>query len=183
VRAVDRARGRQRALASAGGAHAPGRHLVGNHTYEHRFPIEARELVLEIAAADALIRELRSEAGVPVATPIPFRLPYGIRLEGGQLDPRVAAAAGQGRTHTHWSSDFEDWTMKAGDDARLADAMIAHVAALAAEGRDAVLDLHDSAPVARGATRGPRPCWRPSALSTRRGGARGFLPRAQELRR
>jgi len=118
-------------------------HRIGNHTMSHRFPISARELAEEIRELDEGILELQRAAGVAPAA-IPFRLPYGVRIEGGQMDARLGVAAGQGRPHVHWSSDFEDWTLGAGDGARLAEQMVAHVAACAAEGRDAVLDLHDS---------------------------------------
>lgn len=118
-------------------------HRVGNHTMTHRFPIEAGELVAELAAMDGALADVAREAGVTLDG-VPFRLPYGVRLEAGAMDPRLAVAAGQGRAHVHWSADFEDWTLAAGDGARLAGEMIAHLRACAAAGRDAVLDLHDS---------------------------------------
>lgn len=130
-------------------------HVVGNHTYSHRRPPdEVGGFAEDVRRCDELIRAARAEAGVPVDAPIPFRLPYGIRLiertipvETGTLnavalDPRVPIVASLGRTHVHWTCDFEDWTD--GEVPGLADAMLAHVEAMGARGLDAVLDLHDS---------------------------------------
>lgn len=130
-------------------------HVVGNHTYSHRRPPDGLDLFVDdVRRNDEVIRGLRKEAGVPVDAPIPFRLPYGIRLvertiavetgtvNAAALDPRLPLLTSLGKTHFHWTCDFEDWTD--GELPGLADAMIAHVAHMAARGLDAVLDLHDS---------------------------------------
>jgi peptidoglycan-N-acetylglucosamine deacetylase len=130
-------------------------HVVGNHTYSHARPDRYRLLGEDVRHADAAIAARRREAGLPEATP-PFRLPYGIRLveqtiptptgtiNSVALDPRLPVLASLGRTHVHWTSDFDDWTMASADGELLASRMIAHVAAMAEAGLDAVLDLHDS---------------------------------------
>ena len=130
-------------------------HIIGNHSHSHGRPEKYQTLADEIRRTDRLIRELEHEAGV-TPRPIPVRLPYGIRLvdttERGPhgsraasvLDPRLAVLASIGRTHVHWTSDFEDWTLGPGDGARLAAQMLAHIEHAAAEGLDAVLDLHDA---------------------------------------
>ena len=73
--------------------------------------------------------------------PVPFRLPYGIQIVEGGLDPRVPVLASLGLGHQHWTSDFDDWTLKAGDGPALAARMIRHIEEWPI---DAVLDLHDS---------------------------------------
>ena len=97
-------------------------------------------------SGEAVVRSLRPGA-------VPFRLPYGIQRVasafplgaiGEQMDPRVAVIASLGIAHQHWTSDFEDWTLRAGDGPALAARMIAHVAQCEEAGIDAVLDLHDS---------------------------------------
>ena len=72
--------------------------------------------------------------------PIPVRLPYGPAPD----DDRLAALASLGRMHTHWTGDFGDWLEPQPDPAELAARMRAHVAAQAAMGMAAVIDLHDS---------------------------------------
>lgn len=129
-------------------------HVIGNHTYSHRRPPEGVDLFADdVRRCDEVIHACRREAGVADG-PIPFRLPYGIRLlertiavETGTvnavgLDPRLPILASLGRTHVHWTCDFDDWTD--GDLPGLADAMLRHVAEMGARGLDAVLDLHDS---------------------------------------
>ena len=130
-------------------------HVIGNHSHTHSRPDKHRSLADEVRRVDRLLTELVAEAGLP-PRPIPFRLPYGIRLVDGtertpdgsqaaaRLDPRLAVLASLGRTHVHWTSDFDDWTLGAGEGTRLGAEMIAHVEALGHRGLDAVLDLHDA---------------------------------------
>ena len=121
-------------------------HVLGNHTYSHLRPDRWREFAPDVRRGEAVVRSLRKG-------PIPFRLPYGIqRVEGAfplgttgeQMDPRVAVIASLGMAHQHWTSDFDDWTLKEGDGPALARRMADHVAACQGAGIDAVLDLHDS---------------------------------------
>jgi hypothetical protein len=49
-----------------------------------------------------------------------------------------------GLTHQHWTSDFDDWTLRASDAPDLAARMTAHVDQCQSAGLDSVLDLHDS---------------------------------------
>jgi peptidoglycan-N-acetylglucosamine deacetylase len=131
-------------------------HVIGNHTYSHARPDRHLELPGDLRRCDDVIRGLRAEAGVPVDAPIPVRLPYGIRLveqtiptptgttNAVAIDPRLAVLASLGRNHTHWTADFDDWTLVAGDGPKLAAGMLAHVERNAALGLDAVCDLHDS---------------------------------------
>jgi chitin deacetylase len=121
-------------------------HVLGNHTYSHFRPDRWRELAADVRRGEAVLRSLRPG-------PIPFRLPYGIQREarpfplgtiGEQMDPRVAVLASMGIGHQHWTSDFDDWTLREPDAPALAQRMIAHVEQCEASGLDAVLDLHDS---------------------------------------
>jgi peptidoglycan-N-acetylglucosamine deacetylase len=121
-------------------------HVLGNHTYSHFRPDRWREFAADVRRGEAVLRLLRPR-------PIPFRLPYGIqRVEGAfplgsageQMDPRLAVIASMGLAHQHWTSDFDDWTLRASDGRGLASRMIAHVDQCQAAGIDAVLDLHDS---------------------------------------
>ena len=130
-------------------------HVLGNHTYSHFRPDRWRELRADVLQGEEVVRSLRAEAGLP-DVPVPFRLPYGVRLvedtlpsasgttNAVMLDPRLPVIASLGLAHQHWTSDFDDWTLKAGDGRRLADAMTAHVLQVQSLGLDAVLDLHDS---------------------------------------
>jgi len=125
-----------------------GGHVVGNHTFSHAKPDRWLELGDDVGRCDAVLAEL----GVAAA---PVRLPYGIRLpertvrteigttRAAALDPRVAVLASLGRTHVHWTSDFDDWTLAPGDGPALAARMLQHVEEMASLGLDAVLDLHD----------------------------------------
>ena len=121
-------------------------HVLGNHSYSHLRPDRWRELAADVRRGEAVVRSLRPG-------PIPFRLPYGIqRVDGGfplgstgdQMDPRLAVIASMGLAHRHWTSDFDDWTLRPSDAPALAARMIAHVDACQGAGIDAVLDLHDS---------------------------------------
>jgi peptidoglycan/xylan/chitin deacetylase (PgdA/CDA1 family) len=134
-RNVERARAVAVRLARAG-------HVVGNHTFTHARPdaIGAAALVEEIGRTDELLRDVCREAGVSVREPIPVRLPYG----PSDRDPRLPALASLGRTHVHWTGDFEDWSDPPPDPAALAAQMRAHIAAQHAQGLATVLDLHDS---------------------------------------
>jgi peptidoglycan/xylan/chitin deacetylase (PgdA/CDA1 family) len=112
-------------------------HTLGNHTWSHARPgaISEADFAREIARTDALLEDVAREASIPLANPIPVRLPYGV-ADG---DPRVAWLAQIGRVHVGWTADFADW--EPGTDAReLADRIRRHVALHP----DAVLDLHDS---------------------------------------
>lgn len=117
-------------------------HVVGNHTLTHVRPdaIAGAELVEEIVRTDALLDAVCREAGVAPRRPIPVRLPYG----PAPNDPRLAALASMGRTHTHWTGDFADWLEPPPDPEELAERMRAHIRAQTAAGLDAVIDLHDS---------------------------------------
>ena len=117
-------------------------HVVGNHTLTHARPgtIAAAALVDEIARTDVLLADVCREAGVLPRRPIPVRLPYG----PAPGDDRLVALASIGRTHTHWTADFDDWAAPPPDPAALAARMRAHVDAQARAGLAAVLDLHDS---------------------------------------
>ncbi len=131
-------------------------HVAGNHTYSHVRPEDWRRLADDLRRNDDVIRACRREAGLPADAPIPVRLPYGVKivsetvpaatgtLAAGVLDPRLAVLASLGRTHVHWTSDFDDWTLAAEAGPDLAARMLAHVERAAALGLDAVLDLHDS---------------------------------------
>lgn len=114
-------------------------HLLGNHTYSHARPdaIAAAELTREIAHTDQLLRDIYGEAGVAVPQPLPLRLPYGIVAD----DPRPAVLASLGRAHAPWTADFADWLDP--EPTALCARLRDHIAAQAARGRDAVLDLHD----------------------------------------
>jgi len=121
-------------------------HVLGNHSYSHFRPDRWREFAADVRRGEAVLRLLRPG-------PIPFRLPYGIqRVEGAfplgstgdELDPRVAVIASMGLTHQHWTSDFDDWTLRSSDAPTLAARMTAHVDQCQSAGIDAVLDLHDS---------------------------------------
>ena len=126
-------------------------HVLGNHTYSHFRPDRWRELAADLRKGEAVVRSLRGDD-----SPVPFRLPYGIRLveqtlpsaagtlNSVTLDPRLPVLASLGRAHLHWTSDFDDWTAKLSDAPALAKKMIAHVEECIALGLDAVLDLHDS---------------------------------------
>jgi chitin deacetylase len=130
-------------------------HVLGNHTYSHLRPDKWREVAADVRRGDGVVRAIRREAGVADG-PVPFRLPYGIRLveqtvvsQAGTinsvaLDPRVPVIASLGLAHQHWTSDFDDWTLQPGGGPALAGKMVAHVEQCAALGLDAVLDLHDS---------------------------------------
>lgn len=130
-------------------------HVLGNHTYSHFRPDRWREFAADLKRGEAVVRAVRTEAGLPDG-PVPFRLPYGVRLveqtmpsPAGtlnfvSLDPRLPALASLGRAHLHWTSDFDDWLAKPGEGAKLSAKMSAHVDQCIGLGMDAVLDLHDS---------------------------------------
>jgi peptidoglycan/xylan/chitin deacetylase (PgdA/CDA1 family) len=130
-------------------------HIAGNHSYSHLKPERWREVALDLRRGEQVVRDLRRELGMPEAA-VPVRLPYGIRLieqtinapagtlNAVALDPRVPVLASMGLAHLHWTSDFDDWTLQAGDGAALSARMAEHIERNAALGLDAVLDLHDS---------------------------------------
>jgi peptidoglycan/xylan/chitin deacetylase (PgdA/CDA1 family) len=130
-------------------------HVVGNHTYAHARPPEYLGLAADLARADAVIRARRKDADLAEEAPIPVRLPYGLRLvertieaptgtlQVAALDPRLPVLASLGRTHVHWTSDFEDWTLAPDAGPALAERMLAHVERQAALELAAVIDLHD----------------------------------------
>ncbi len=133
-------------------------HIVGNHTVTHGRDIGATELIEEIRQCDALVEEAYRSAQCQPMRPIPFRLPYGVRLitqtlqigvgraAANFVDPRLMAIATIGRTHVHWTSLFDDWSLTAANADVLAEAMLRHVEDCAALGVGAVLALHDSGP-------------------------------------
>jgi chitin deacetylase len=115
-------------------------HVLGNHTFSHQRPdaIAAPQLVAEILRTDQLLTDVSRTAGLEPPPVWPVRLPYG----PAPADPRLFALASLGRTHTHWTGDFKDWT-----DPPVADlvaGMRKHIAEQDALGLAAVLDLHDS---------------------------------------
>jgi len=126
-------------------------HVLGNHTYSHFRPDRWRELRADVLRGAEVVRSVRGSGG-----PVPFRLPYGVRLVEATLpsaagtlnavmvDPRLPVIASLGLAHQHWTSDFDDWTMTASDGPKLAAALTAHVLQTEALGLDAVMDLHDS---------------------------------------
>ena len=118
-------------------------HVLGNHTWSHFRPDRWKELAADVRRGEQVVRALRREAGVAEA-PVPFRLPYGIQIVEGALDSRLAVIASMGLGHQHWTSDFDDWTLRESDGPLLAEKMVAHVAEWQMLGLDAVLDLHDS---------------------------------------
>lgn len=117
-------------------------HVLGNHSFTHARPdaIASAQFVDEIQRTDALLIDVCHDAGVVSRAPIPVRLPYG----PAPNDVRLAALASLGRTHTHWTGDFQDWSDPPPSPAELAARMRAHVARQEADGLAAVLDLHDS---------------------------------------
>jgi chitin deacetylase len=126
-------------------------HVLGNHTWSHFRPDRWREFAADLRRGEAVVRGF-----VGAHAPVPFRLPYGVRLveetlpspsgtiNAVTLDPRLPVLASLGRAHVHWTSDFEDWKLARADAPKLSAAMIAHVEQCIALGMDAVLDLHDS---------------------------------------
>jgi chitin deacetylase len=115
-------------------------HTAGNHSHAHPRPDATDEarFVKEIRRNDALLLEVASQAGVTLLEPIPVRLPYGPIAD----DPRLRALAALGRSHVHWTADFEDW--KDPPPGAMAKKMREHIDAQKVLGLDAVLDLHDS---------------------------------------
>lgn len=115
-------------------------HVVGNHTYTHARPevLPPAALVDEVRRTDELLRSVYREAGIAAPEPLPVRLPYGPAPD----DARLKALASIGRTHVHWTGDFEDW--KDPPPGELAARMQAHIVSQHAQGLDAVIDLHDS---------------------------------------
>lgn len=118
-------------------------HVLGNHSWTHPKPdgITEAAFVEEIRRTDRLLAEIRRSAGLAeLPGPFPVRLPYG----PAPADPRLRALASLGRTHVHWTGDFQDWVQPPPKPDALAAAFRAHVNAQTAAGLDTVLDLHDS---------------------------------------
>jgi len=118
-------------------------HLLGNHSWSHPRPeaISARDFAGEIRRTDALLAEIRREAGLaPLRGAFPTRLPYGPAAD----DPRLRALAALDRTHVHWTGDFSDWVQPPPEPAALALRLREHVTSQHLAGLPAVLDLHDS---------------------------------------
>jgi chitin deacetylase len=115
-------------------------HALGNHTHSHARPdaITPEALRAEIVRTDALLCALARDAGVPLAQPIPLRLPYGLAPN----DPRGPVLAALGREHCGWTADFRDWESPPPE--LLAQQMQEHIDQRHARGLEAVLDLHDS---------------------------------------
>ncbi len=118
-------------------------HVLGNHSWSHPKAdgIGEAAFVEEIQRTDRLLAEVRRSAGLTeLPGPFPVRLPYG----PAAADPRLRALASIGRTHVHWTGDFQDWVQPPPDPQKLVAAFRAHAAAQSAAGLDTVLDLHDS---------------------------------------
>jgi chitin deacetylase len=118
-------------------------HVLGNHSWSHpkADAISEAAFVEEIRRTDALLGEIRRSAGLAdLSGPFPVRLPYGPAAS----DPRLRALASLGRTHVHWTGDFQDWVQPPPKPEALAAAFRAHLAAQIAAGLSTVLDLHDS---------------------------------------
>jgi peptidoglycan-N-acetylglucosamine deacetylase len=82
-------------------------HLLGNHTMSHAAELTTDDLLAEVAACDALVGECQLAAGLSRPPAIPIRLPFGPdRPDGARA---LAALAGIGRPHCHWSGDPLDW--------------------------------------------------------------------------
>ena len=78
-------------------------HLVGSHSFYHaRMPLLTDEgIATDLADAEGVIREATGVDPRPW-----FRCPFG----AGHDDPRVlAAVAGAGYRHVHWTVGCEDW--------------------------------------------------------------------------
>jgi peptidoglycan/xylan/chitin deacetylase (PgdA/CDA1 family) len=120
-------------------------HVLGNHLDTHaRDPMPPAALVSELRRVDDALRGLYATAGVAAPTSLPVRLPYGPLVRaGGAMDERLIALAAAGRTHQHWTGIFDDWEPDTDADA-LADAVVAHVRGMWAEGLMAVPVLHDA---------------------------------------
>lgn len=120
-------------------------HALGNHLDTHaRDPMPAAALVGELRRVDDLLRGLHAAAGVEAPARFPVRLPYGpLVREGAAMDERLVALAAAGRTHQHWTGIFGDWEPDTTADA-LAEAVVAHVRGMWAEGLMAVPVLHDA---------------------------------------
>ena len=112
-------------------------HTVGNHTYTHARGTQSEfEFCTEVEKTDHVIHELMLEAGLSPRVP-PLRLPFGLRPE----DARLNFIGSLGRTHVHWSSDFNDW--HEGSIEALFPEILAYVEMRTRLGLNAVLDLHD----------------------------------------
>ena len=118
-------------------------HVLGNHSWTHpkADAISEAAFVEEIRRTDQLLADLRRSAGLAdLPGPFPVRLPYGPAAS----DPRLRALASIGRTHVHWTGDFQDWVQPPPVPEALAAAFRAHLGAQSAAGLSTVLDLHDS---------------------------------------
>jgi peptidoglycan-N-acetylglucosamine deacetylase len=146
-------------LARAASALLKDGHLAANHTMTHNGSLGLSDLRREIEECDRLLQGVYERAGVAMPTPIPFRLPYGIRtflgerLEQGvrkpaiALDNRLQVLASLGRTHVHWTAILPDWEAPTAHFAEgLAQMAISHIETMAIAGLDAVLAMHDGSP-------------------------------------
>ncbi len=134
---IDRAQSRAMVLRAIAEGHE-----IANHSYTHTkdySPASADAFMREVPVVDALIRDLRREAGANPDTRILLRLPYG----ENPPDARADALRAIGRPPIHWTQLFEDWIPRDPDD--LVREIIAHVAELDAAGKTANLTLHASA--------------------------------------
>ena len=130
-------------------------HIVGNHTMQHSRSPGVVELIEEIEQCDRLIDAAYRSVGRSVLLPIPFRLPYGVRLitdmvtvgvgqvAANFVDPRLMTIAMVGRTHVHWTALFNDWDKTIADAPSLADDIVRHVEDCIGIGASAVIALHD----------------------------------------
>jgi peptidoglycan-N-acetylglucosamine deacetylase len=117
-------------------------HVLGNHSWSHpkAEAINEKDFADQVRRTDALLADVRREAGLPPAQRFPVRLPYGPAAD----DPRLRALAALRRTHVHWTGDFADWAQPPPDPGELAVRMRRHVEVQHSCGLLAVLDLHDS---------------------------------------
>ena len=126
-------------------------HVLGNHTYSHFRPDRWRELRQDVLRGAEVVRDVRGAAG-----PLPFRLPYGVRLvevtlpsPAGTLNTvTVDSAAARHRFPGPRAPALDERLRRLDHEGRrrpkLAAAMVAHVLQTEALGLDAVMDLHDS---------------------------------------
>lgn len=151
-------------------------HVVGNHSFSHMSAIEAKRnrhaFEQDVLRAAAVIRSLYRRAGFAQEIEVPFRLPYGPQYRWirplwlGPIrkrpDPRARVLAELGWQHTHWTIDSLDWRKDRSPEV-LAQRVARHIAECEAQGRRAVVLMHDGVPPPEAADHGH--C-RPAMLDT-----------------